>query len=174
MKSAIKNGIIATIILSVLYFVVYYLIDPKLNFNFLYAIVTSYTVYLIFMIRSAKEERTKMGGSLGFGEAIIPAMVCFMVVSLLYLIVTFVHIKLDPNVMNISEEATIESMEQLSNFLGISDESFLEQMDEEERSPEEIHNVGTYLVIWFSSLLFPGLLLGIIAAAIVKKKGPVT
>ncbi len=173
MKSAIKNGIIGSIVLSVLYLVIYYFIDAKLNFNFVYALVSSYTIYLLFMIRAAIEERKKMGGYLGFGEAFIPAMVCFAVVSLLYLIANFAHIKLDPHAMEISEEATIESMEQFSKFLGLSEESFLEQMDQDDQDPEDIHSLSTYLLLWFSSLLFPGLLLGVIAAAIVKKKSPV-
>ena len=64
-------------------------------------------------------------------------------------------------------------MGNLSDFLGTPKEDVLEQLDEQGENHENIHNISMYLVIWVGSLLFPGLLLGVITAAIAKKEAPV-
>lgn len=172
MKSAIKNGLIAALVLSVLYFIVYYLIDPKLNFRLIYPMVSSAIIYLIFMLRSATEERKKMGGSLGFGEALLSAMACFAIASFLYLVTQFVHLKLDPNIIGISQEAYTESLENFFSFIGESDDEILEELEDLDEDQVSIYSPSTYLLIWFGNLLFPGLFVGVIAAAIAKKNVP--
>lgn len=169
MKNGILNGLIAAVILSILYLLVN-ATSPKLNFTFLYPFISTYAVYLVFMIRAGKQESTA-DKPYGFGDALIPAMICYAVASFFIAIFTFMMFNYDPMLIEYATEASMESIESLGKLMGDQDGAMIEQMeDSQEDIIKSFTSFGTYCINWFVSLFFPGLIFGAIAATVAKKK----
>jgi len=170
MKHGIINGLIASVILIILYLAINF-IYPELNFMFSYAFLSSTIIYFIFMIRASKQEKVSTADSFGFGEALITAMICYATTSLVYTIFTFLMFKFDPMQLEYAQEASLKSIESMANLFGDADGALIEQMEESQEDVfKNFTNWGTHIINWFVSLIFPGLIYGAIAAKIAGTK----
>lgn len=170
MKNGLINGLLAGIIFSVLYLTVNF-IAPKLNFSFIYTSLSFLVIFLFFMIRASNQEETIKKEIYVFGDALIPAMTCYAVASFVYLIFTFMIFKFDPMQVEYAQEARLESIDFWGNLLGNKNGALVEQMEQDQDEViKQFTSFGTNFINWFVSLIFPGLIIGAIAAKLARKK----
>ena len=169
MKNILTNSLIATIVSIILFFILDK-IDPKLNFNPIWGIVTSSIIYFFFIIRAGLQERKKAGGLLGLGEAFIISFGVYAIVSLLNIFFLLAMIKMYPELMDIAKETSIEMIEKAMAMMGTSENEIALQIEEHNVSQIDMFDLKTMIINWLGALIFPGALYVLIPAFIVRKK----
>lgn len=172
MKNGIQNGLLAAAGFCAIYMITYF-VAPRMNFWMSYDWLYTTIISLLFMIRAARQEKNETTGSFTFGEALIPAMITFAVATFVFTSFTLVLFHIDPNQVDLAQEAGIELMESMSQMSGVDEDDFLVQMEEAvEGMKDQTLNIGTNFINWIVALIIPGLIYGAIAAAISRKKEP--
>ena len=162
---SVKWGLIAGlgVMISSLLF---YLVDVNLFFS-----VSSYLiwiVYIVCMVFAVRDQIKAQKGFISFKEAFSTAFVVFVLSSLMYYIFYYLMFNvIDPDLLDIQREMTVEAMEALSGFLSE------EQMEEAiAKATSQDVGIGTVSMAYLISLIFPGAIIAAIIAAIMKKNNP--
>jgi len=170
MNNSIQNGILAGAVLIAIYCGIW-AIKPKANFWLSVYFTYSTVVFLFFMIRTARQQRAEINGQYGFGDALLPAMGAYTIGSLIYTIFVFMTYYFVPSQLDLAMEANLEIMEYIASFSGTDEEELFDQMDMDMKEMQDsMLDIGINLSNWVVSILFPGLLYGVIAAAVSRKK----
>lgn len=169
MNNSIQNGILAGAVLIAIYCGIW-AVKPKANFWLSVYFTYSSVVFLFFMIRTARQQRAETTGQFGFGEALLPAMGTFIIGSFIYTLFALLIYYFVPSQLDLGIEAGLEIMESLAGLTGGDEDELLDQMDiSAEEARKNMLNIGTNLMNWFISIIIPGLLYGVIAAAVSRK-----
>jgi len=170
MKNAAINGVIGGIVLIALNLIISF-VSPKLNYQIVFAIVSSSIIQLIFMFRTNSQEKKSTSSAFGFGEALIPAMGCYLIMSLLFGIFSYINLNVNPGELELMKEAQIEYMESTMRLAGANDDLILQQVDEiDDEFVQNITSISATVLGWIGGLIFPGFLLGAIVAGFTRKK----
>ena len=171
MKNILINGLLAGAVLIVVYLVFYY-INPRLNFDFTLGIIISTIIYLFFLIRAGFQQRKMLGGFLGFGEVFVPSIAIYALASFMGVIFTFIMIIFNPELVELMKERANQVMESTFGMMGMSEEQIALAIEEanEKQDPDQFTSLSTTLTGWLITIIFPGLLYALIASLITKKK----
>ena len=171
MKNILINGILAGAVLIVVY-LVFYFINPSLNFDFTRGIIMSTIIYLFFLIRAGFQQRKNLGGFLGFGEIFVPSIAIYAIASLIGVIFSFIMIILNPELVELVKESANQMNENIFSMMGMSEEQIALAIEEANESldPNQFTSLSTTLIGWLVTIIFPGLLYALIASLITKKK----
>lgn len=171
MKNILINGLLAGAV-SIVVYLVFYFINPSLNFNYTLSIIISTIIYLFFLIRAGFQQRKNLGGFLGFGEVFVPSIAIYALASFIGVIFTFIMIILNPELIELVKESANQMMESTLGITGMSEEQIALAIEEanESQDPDQYTSLGTTLTGWLITIIFPGLLYALIASLITKKK----
>ncbi len=114
-NSSVQYGIIGGVGV-VAYFLAFYFIKPQLMLE--PAVQWgSLLVYLIFMFLAARKERLTRGDDmLNFREALRPAFLTFVIMSVVYYIFNYILYKVDPTMLIYEKEVIIRNMRWLGEI----------------------------------------------------------
>ncbi|NND34565.1 MAG: DUF4199 domain-containing protein [Saprospiraceae bacterium] len=164
---AVKNGIIAGLATAGL-ILFFYLFNPRWVFSV--ASILTTILFIVFMVRSVKEEKSGLE-FMAFNDALKPAFVTYVVANLIYIIFYYVLLNfIAPELVEMQREIAIETIEKMSGLIGEEGtEAALDQMDQQ--SFEFSLKSAALAFAW--GLIFPGFIVSLIIAAIMKDKKPV-
>lgn len=162
----IKNGLLASGAAIVIGLVVY-LASPKGVFTWGSWLTLVPLIY--FMVNAVKETRDGYGGYITLRQAFAPAWITYLIYAVISSIFTFVLMNyIDPDMITMAKEISIEAFEKMSGLLG--EEAVQAAIEEiENKNPFSFSQI---LINTAGSLVFPGALVALIIAAILKKKNP--
>ena len=171
MKNILLNGLLAGVVFIVVY-LVFYFIDPSLNFDYTLAIIYTSIIYLFFLIRAGFQQRKSLGGFLGFGEVFVPSIAIYAIASFIGIIFTFIMMKINPELVELTKESSNRVMKSTMSMMGMSEEQVALAIEEanESQDPNQYTSFGTQLLGWLGTIIFPGLIFVLIASFVTKKK----
>ncbi len=171
MKNILLNGLLAGAVFIVVY-LVFYFIDPSLNFDFTLGTIYTTIIYLFFLIRAGFQQRKSLGGFLGFGEVFVRSIAIFAIASFIGVIFMIVMIRLNPELVELMKETSNQLMESMLNMMGQSEEQIALKIEEanESQDPNQFTSLSTQLIGWLIGIIFPGFIYALIASLITKKK----
>ena len=165
-NSGVKNGIILGIV-YLIFSQVCYMINPKWILNGV--AFFGYVFVIIFMYRSAVEEKRKNEGYLSFGEALKVTFVTYIIGTLFYTIYFYLMFNVfDPSLQETMREVSIETAESFAKMLGGGEEQ-LDMMHEQLESQEIQMTFSVMFLNYLIGLIFPGFVLALVISAITKK-----
>ena len=128
-----------------------------------------YLITGFFMWKAATAERSDNGGGLSFGNAFKTSFIVWLIASLLSILFMYVLINfIDTSLLDVILQTQKDAMNQMSGLLG--EEATAAAMAEIE-SQGASFGVGTVALGWIMGLVFPGAIIALIIAAIVKRDG---
>lgn len=163
---AIKNGVFMGIG-SILFTMILYLIDSSMIFGGVaYA---GFLIMIYFMWKSATEEKANNDDFMTFGEGFKAALLAAVIGGLMaqlfsYLLINFI----DPSLIDVLREQSIEATEKVIAMFGDNEEaveSMREAMEDQDFTP----TIGSTLLTYLGTLIFPTSVIALIIAAITKK-----
>jgi len=171
MKNILINSLLAGTV-SIVVYLVFYFINPSLNFDFTLSIIIGTIIYLFFLIRAGFQKRKKLGGFLGFGEVFVSSIAIYTIASFIVVIFSFIMIKLNPELVELVKESSNQMNESMMGMMGMSEEQIALAIEEanEMVDPNQFTLLSTALIGWLVTIIFPGLLYALIASLITKKK----
>ena len=171
MRYILLNGLMAGAVFIVVY-LVFYFIDPSLNFDFTLGIIISTIIYLFFLIRAGFQQRKSLGGFLGFGEVFVPSIAIYTIASFIGVIFAFIMLKLDPELLELMKESSGQILESMLSMMGQSEEQIALAVEEanEKQDFNQSTLLSTTLLGWLIGIIFPGLIYALLATLITKKK----
>ena len=138
-------------------------------FSLAFGVLTSLVIPIVFIVLAIRATRADQGGIISFGEALSPGFLTYVVGSFIIAMFTFVMTQMiDPSLLDIQKEVTIEMIEKSFTAIGAPEDQ-LEEMTEMIRD-QETGGFGSTLMGWAVSLIWPGFVLSLIVAAIMKKR----
>jgi len=162
-NSSVKWGLIAGlgVMVSSLLF---YLVDVNLFFTA--SSYLAWVVYIVCMVFAVRDQTKAQGGFISFKEVFSTAFVVYVISSLMYYIFYYLMFNvIDPSLLDIQREMTVEMMEAFSGFLSE------EQMEEAIAEATNV-GIGTISMAYLVNLILPGAIIAAIIAAIMKKDNP--
>lgn len=166
-KPSVKYGVylgLAVIILTLIFYFV------SAHFMLSWGSWVSYVVMITMMVMAVKEQRALDDGFASLGTAFKTSWLTFVIGSTIASLFSYVLIKyIDPSLMETMKDIQMEALEKMSGFLG---EDGLEKAQEAIESQEDVLTPVTYIFGIVFSYIFPGALLAIIIAAIMKNNRP--
>ena len=170
MKNILLNGLLAGAVFIVVY-LVFYFIDPSLNFDFTLGTIYTTIIYLFFLIRAGFQQRKSLGGFLGFGEVFVSSIAIYAIASFIGVIFMIIMIRLNPELVELTKETSNQFIENTLSMMGQSEEQIALAIEEaNERDPNQFTSFGTQLIGWLIGIIFPGFIYALIATLITKKK----
>lgn len=165
-NNAIRNGLYMGGALVLLYLALYF-VSPKVFLS--WGSWISFAVYIYFMYNAAKEERASLGGYMSFGEGFKAAFLAFVVGGLISALFTYVMYNfIDPTLIDLTKEIALEAFEKMSGFMGEeAAETAMETIEDQDFSTS--YSIGNTLMGYLFSLIFPGAVIALIIAAIMKR-----
>lgn len=162
----VKNGLLASGVAIVLGLIVY-LIDPKGFLTWGSWLTMVPLVY--FMVQASKETKEANGGYGSLREVFTPAWLTYFLYAIASTLFTYVMLNfIDPGLLDLAREASIEAMEKLSGMMG--EEATQAAIEELEKSnPYSLSKLSIGLLF---SLVFPGAVIALIIGLIIKKEKP--
>ena len=163
---AVKNGVIAGLSTAGI-ILLFYLINARWVFSV--ASILTTILFIVFMVRSVREEKLTLD-FMAFNDALKPAFVTYVVANLIYIIFYYVLLNfIAPELIDMQREIAVETIEKMSGILGEEGtEAALDQMDE--RSFDFTLKSAALAFAW--GLIFPGFIVALIIAAVMKDKKP--
>ncbi len=166
---ALKNGLLCGGLLAILSFLMG-MLAPKAYISF--GSSSFYIIVIVFMVMTGNMTKRNNGGTLSFGEAFISIFTMMSVAIGIWLVFQYLQYNfLQPNLVEVTKEVAVESMETLAELMG-GNEEVSELMEE---AAEEIENdanfnfsIGKIIASYFMSLVI-GAVFTLIIAAIIKK-----
>lgn len=167
----IVNGLMMGIALSAVTLVLY-LVNPALVLNMPLNFFLGTLVPIFFMRRAVLGVREEQEGNLSLAEGLIPAMVCFAIGSLMLIILTYVLFQVDANLVQMQKDMAIEMTKQIWGMLPetMQPPAELQAQEFEKIQNRNFTGAGTMIGGWAIQLLFPGFIIAIIIAAILRKE----
>lgn len=170
-KSIWENALYLGGSLIAIYLLLYF-INPELIFNTGISFAMSIIVPIIFIARAIKAERSVNEGTITFGEAFAVAFPVFAIGFGLFFLMNVLHLNLDPDFKAIGERVSMESamamVEKMSGFMDTNEEAFDKAKSDLLANPPKITN-GLMFFGFIINLVFPGAILALIQAAVMKK-----
>ncbi|MDH3652535.1 MAG: DUF4199 domain-containing protein [Saprospiraceae bacterium] len=164
---AIRNGVLAGIGASVIGLLLY-LVNARMVFSLAGWITTA--LFIVLMVKSVRDHRSGIE-YLSFSEAIKPAFITYVVGNLIYIIFYFVLLNfIDPGLLDIQKEIAMEAMEKFGSLMG---EDTFEAAMEEVENRDWGFGIGTALWTYAWGLIFPGFIICLIIAAVMKDRKPI-
>jgi hypothetical protein len=89
------------------------------------------------------------------------------------MVLTFVHLKVDQEyndfAMELAKEQAVDAMEKMASFMNMKGEDFDKAMEEVNNQNFEL-GIGQFTLGLLVNLIFPGALIALLGAAIIKKQ----
>ncbi len=134
-NNGLKYGVILGLVHVVITMVVYF-IDPNLLFSSLFTFLELFGLFILGAILAISNEKTKLGGFIGFSEAFKVGLIAVFVISAIanlfgYVLFNFI----DPNLITMAKDYQIEMLTSgwMSDFLDEEQlEKIIDKLDEEE------------------------------------------
>lgn len=172
-NDAVKLGLMYGVV-SILISMIIYFTNPKAMMSFSsWHMILGYILMIAFPFMSAKRAKEAKGGFITFGEALVPAIVTFAIGVLINNIYTYLLLNhFDPSLQETINVAAKEMTEGMWDMMGLSEEAKLEaaeQMEQQQAGQFGLAQTALGVII---SLVFPGLPIAAISAAILKKEEP--
>ncbi|WP_235299131.1 DUF4199 domain-containing protein [Portibacter marinus] len=151
-----------------------YLVNTNLIFNPTLSLLMSFGLPILFIILSIKADRADEPGY-SMAEGIKAGMITFAIGTLLgalftYILANVIDPTLGEKAIEFTREVAVKTAETMGGLLG-ADEAEKAKMVEEV-GKQELPNPFSMTQLglgWVISLIFPGLIISLIAAAILKK-----
>lgn len=163
-NTAIKYGIIGGVGV-VAYFLVFYFIKPQLMLE---PSVQwgSLIIYFLFMFLAARQERQARGDdSITFREALRPAFLSFIVMSIIYYIFNYILYNVDPTMLIYEKEVMLRNMRWLADVMN---QEFSEDEWQQFRAGTRAVTIGnTFFALLWSFL--GGFIMSLPIAAVVRR-----
>ncbi len=171
MKNILLNGLLAGAVFIIAY-LVFYFIDPSLNFDVTLSIIYTTIIYLFFLIRAAFQQRKSLGGFLGFGEVFVGSIAIYAIASFIGVIFTLIMMRLNPELVELMKESSNQAAESMLSMTGQSKEQIALVIEEANESQDfnQLTSLSTQLMGWLINIIFPGLIYALIASLVTKKK----
>ncbi len=164
---AIRNGIIAGIGAAAIS-LLFYIVNARMVFSLASWVTTA--LFIVMMVRSVRSHRHSVE-YLSFSEALKPAFVTYVLGNLLYIIFYFVLLNfIDPSLLDMQKEIAMEAMEKFSGIMG---EDNFEIAMEELENRDWSYGIGTAAWTFAWGLIFPGFIICLIIAAVMKDRKPI-
>lgn len=164
-NSGVRNGVYLGVA-SIVYSHVCYLINPRLMLNV--ASLFVYVIVLYFMYRATVDEKAQNEGYLSFGEALKVTFLTYVVGTFISSIYVYIMYNVvDPGLMEVAREVSIESAEFVTKLLGGNEEQ-LDQMYDQLESENLEMSFSMIFLNYLISLIIPGFIIAIIMSAIRK------
>jgi hypothetical protein len=163
-NSAIKYGILGGVGV-IAYFLVFYFIQPQLMLE--PAVQwSSLVIYFTFMFLAAKQTRdTKGDETFTFREALRPAFLAFIIMTIIYYAFNFILYKVDPTMIIYEKEMAIRNMRWLAEWTG---QDLPEQELQKFRAENRPVTIGNS-VLWMLRSFIGGFILSLPVAAVVRR-----
>ena len=163
---SIKNGIIAGLASSGLVLILY-LINARLVLSVASWITT--LIFIYFMVQSVKADKAIME-YMSFGDALKPSFLTYVVGNLIYIIFYFVLLNfIAPELIDMQKDIAMEAMEKLGGLMG--EDAMEEALDQLEAQSFNF-NFTTALWSYAWGLIFPGFIIAVVIALIMKDRKP--
>lgn len=151
-----------------------YLVNPELIFSPTWSTVLSFLLPIVFIVLSIRADRADEPGY-SMAEGIKAGMITFAIGTLLssvfmYILANIVDPSLGERAIEFAKEIATRTAEAMSGLMGADDADKARMLEEMEK--QEIPNPFSLMQLglgWVISLIFPGLIISLIAAAIMKK-----
>ena len=174
-KETVKLGVVFGIF-SILLTTITAYTSPKSMMSFSHwSTILGFVAIFAFAYFSAKKARDRKGGFIPFGEALIPSFLTIAIGGLISTLFMYVLINfINPDLIAIMQEGALEMSDSMIEMMGGTEEMKLEAREkvESEQAGSTPFGLGSILINWAVSLLFPTLPIAAIMAAIVKKQEP--
>jgi len=171
---SVKNGLMMAAAMVGLY-VVLFLIDPLMNYKVGMSFLIGFLhVGLgIFFVRQAiLQTKEKSDGAISFGEAFAAGFGVIAIAYFIFHTVKFAHLQLDPDfyasVVQYSKDQAIAMMTKMTEAFNMEGADFDTAMAEINNQDFDI-GVGTYIMGLLVGLVWPGAVIAVIMAAVIKK-----
>lgn len=162
----VKNGLLAGVS-GIVVSLVIYLIEPKGFISWGGWVVIFPVLYC--MVQATKETREANEGLATLREAFTPAWLTYLIYTVIYSLFTYVLMNIiDPGLIDLAKEASIEAMEKMSGMLG--EEAMQAAIEEMEKNNP--YRFSAIIMTMFFSLVFPGAIVALIIGLIMKKNKP--
>ncbi len=163
----VSNGVYLGVAVALINLIMYF-VSPK--FMLSTGSWFSFLLYILFMVKAGREEKSLLEGYASFGEILKPTMICYIIGSLIATVFSFVLINyIDPSLMDTMKDIQIEAMDKMAGFLG---EDAMEEAKDTILENENIAGFGTFIMGWAFGLIIPGLIFALIISAILKNAKP--
>ena len=163
-NNAVKYGVIAGILVSALYLILYF-ISPGLVLS------TALTygglvIPIAFMVKVAMEEKEANGGFLTFAEALKSTFLVYVVHAVIFYIMYYVlYNYIGPELEDLTREKAIAMMDKMSGFMGEeAAEKAAEQIDQQDFS----YGIGKLMLSLLMSAI-GGFIISLIVSLIMKR-----
>ncbi len=170
-KPAVKNGLLLAAVWIVIYAAMYF-INPELLFNTGISLAISLLIPIYFIRKAILEEREINEGMLSLGEGFVAGILVYFIGALLYFAVQGVHMfndaKFKADGERISMEMAEKGMQKVFQYTNIPEEEQEKAIAELKANPPTI-SPAQMVIGFLVSLIFPGAIIAIIAAAALKK-----
>ena len=126
-------------------------------------------VVIYFMYKAVSATKIENGGLISLGEAFKSGWMVYIIGTVISTIFSFILMNyIDPSLLDLMRETQLEAIEKMSSLFNLPEEAREAQVTAiEEANP---FGLGTLAMAIPISFLFPGAVIAIIMAAIMKKK----
>lgn len=154
---------------SVIFTLVLYFIDPK--FMLSWGSYAGFLITLYFMIKALSNTRKDSQGMLTLGEGFRAGWLTYVLGSVISSVFMYIMVNhVDPSLIDTLKTIQIEAIEKVGTLFKLPEDQLQEQISViEDTNPFGLAQVALALPF---SFLFPGALIAIIIAAIMKKNAP--
>ena len=174
MNIAIKNGLLMAATLIACYFGAYF-ISPTANANSLITIPLFTTIGLALICLTIWQFKSKSQDVITFGESYINGFLTFTVGITVFLVLTYVHYKMDANyaelITEFQKDQAIEMMKKMTEQFNMKGADFDEAMAQIEETDMSM-GIGTFILRLLSNIMWGAILAlgGGIFGNIIKNK----
>ena len=157
------------------FYFVLHLVEPTLN----YKVSASFMIGIfhilagIFFVRKAiLDQKAANDGAISFGEAFATGFGTIAIALSLFHTIKFLHLMIDPHfyetITQYTKEQAIEMITSVTETFNMKGDDFDKAMAEVDKQNFDI-GIGTYILGLLSGLVWPGAVLSVIMAAVIKK-----
>lgn len=165
---ALRNGLIMGLGCIALT-LVFYFISPSMMIS--WGSWISYAVILFFMYKTIKDIRDDNGGFISLGDGFKNSWISYIIGMTLSSLFSFVLIKyIDTSLLDIIREEQVKALEKMGSMFNLPEEDLQKQIEAIESTNP--FSPATFLLGILVSFIFPGSLIALIMAAIMKKNNP--
>lgn len=171
MAIILKNGLLTAATLLAFY-IIFYFVNPALTLNPIISFLLPIVVGSFFVRKSILEDKKSREGTISFGEAFATGFGTIALGLTAYMVLTFVHLKIDSEyndfAMQTAKEQAVAAIEKMASFMNMEGEDFDKAMDDVMNQDFEL-GIGQFILGLLVNLVFPGALIALLGAAIIKK-----
>ena len=173
-NQGVKFGLIYGALSIVLSLITYFTAPENLVSFTSWTAIAGLILMLACMYMSSKNTRDDKGGFIPFGEALIPALVTFVIGGIIGVIYMYVLTNfIDTGVQDVIRESTVDMQRGMFEMAGMPEDQILEALEQAEADMEGQFSLGALAFGTLFNILVMGLPVSAIIAAIVKKKEPI-